>query len=93
MVYGTSNGPQNDVGNYLGPCSTEGDELQSKLLKGGLYNLGVRVYIVSKLLEGDFLGYYIEILSFRVLGLGFLGLGCCVLGVGVSDFRVCGLGL
>ena len=22
IVYGTSNGPQNDVGNYLGPCST-----------------------------------------------------------------------
>ena len=22
MVYGTSNGPQNNVGNYLGPCST-----------------------------------------------------------------------
>ena len=21
MVYGTSNGPQNDVGDYLGPCS------------------------------------------------------------------------
>ena len=23
IVYGTSNGPLNDVGNYLGPCSTE----------------------------------------------------------------------
>ena len=23
MVYGTSNGPQNDIGNYLGPCSTD----------------------------------------------------------------------
>ena len=22
IVYGTSNGPQNDIGNYLGPCST-----------------------------------------------------------------------
>ena len=22
MVYGTSNGPQNDIGNYLGPCGT-----------------------------------------------------------------------
>ena len=21
MVYGTSNGPQNDIGNHLGPCS------------------------------------------------------------------------
>ena len=21
MVYGTPNGPQNDIGNYLGPCS------------------------------------------------------------------------
>ena len=23
MVYGTSNGPQNDIGNYSGPCNTE----------------------------------------------------------------------
>ena len=21
MIYGTSNGPQNDIGNYIGPCS------------------------------------------------------------------------
>ena len=23
LVYGTSNGPQNDIGNYLGPCSSK----------------------------------------------------------------------
>ena len=26
MVYDTSNGPENDIGNYLGPCSTSESE-------------------------------------------------------------------
>ena len=44
----------------------------------GLYKLGFGVDIVSKLLEGDYIGFYIEILGLRVLGLG-----CWVVGVGV----------
>ena len=29
MIYGTSNGPQNDIGNYLGPCSGENRKVQA----------------------------------------------------------------
>ena len=41
MVYGTSNGPQDDIGNYLGPCSMLLQEMESSVVAHDLSFLGL----------------------------------------------------